>query len=159
MKRRPRKSSRRLKVIRLWTYAEVIRALPYLRSVTNSLRDHYLEAQRLSLASRRLADKKPNRDNLVALQESQTEETKALDQFYDALRELRRIDIFPLDPVRGLALIPFQKGENLAWFVFDLFEETNLVGWRFHQDAMETRRPIPEATEIINPASIGPANL
>jgi hypothetical protein len=53
-------------------------------------------------------------------------------------------DVFLLDPVRGLALIPFQQGEELAWFVFDAFDQNGLTSWRYHKDPLETRRPMPK---------------
>ncbi len=54
------------------------------------------------------------------------------------------IDVYLLDPVRGVAFVPFQKEEELAWFVFDLFDCDDLKTWRFHQDPLEMRRPIAE---------------
>ena len=52
-----------------------------------------------------------------------------------------------------MAFIPFQKEEELAWFVFDLFESDGLKSWRFHQDPLETRRPI---ADVLGDKSINP---
>ena len=38
-----RDRSRRLRVLHLWTLAELKKAVPYLRSVVSSLREHWLE--------------------------------------------------------------------------------------------------------------------
>jgi hypothetical protein len=51
--------------------------------------------------------------------------------FNEALRELEALDVYCLDPAKGLALIPFRQGDDLAWFVFDLFAPQGLDGWRF----------------------------
>ena len=34
-----------MRVIRLWTYGQADKALPYIRSVTTSLRQHWLDAR------------------------------------------------------------------------------------------------------------------
>jgi hypothetical protein len=58
--------------------------------------------------------------------------------------ELKAIDVCCLDPVQGLALIPFGKGDELAWYVFDLFSPQGLEAWRFHRDPLEMRRPLEQ---------------
>ncbi len=138
---RPKKS-RRLRVIRLWKRHEADKAIPYLHSVIRSLRDHWLDTQRLNVTVQRLHDKKADRATLIEIADSEKEQFQVSGKFKDAMRELRKIDVFLLDPVQGLALIPFQIGEELAWYVFDMFEEKGLVGWRYHQDALEIRRPL-----------------
>lgn len=145
MKRRRGRRTKRgtLRAIRLWTYADAAKALPYLRSLTNSLREHWLELQSRQLDARRLHDlRKPTRREMISLEEIQNDARHAEDKFESALEELMRQDIFLLDPVQGLALIPFQEGEELAWYVFDLFAEDALTSWRFHKDPLETRRPV-----------------
>jgi hypothetical protein len=87
---------------------------------------------------------RPNRSALLASQAAAEEKTQAEDRFADALNELMGIDVYLLDPVSGVAFIPFQKDEELAWFVFDLFDSADLKTWRFHQDPLEMRRPITE---------------
>ena len=43
-------------------------------------------------------------------------------------------------------MVPFIYNGQLAWFVFDLFDDSDpLRFWRYHQDPLETRRPIAEA--------------
>lgn len=145
MKRRRGRRTKRgtLRAIRLWTYADAAKALPYLRSLTNSLREHWLELQSRQLDARRLHDlRKLTRREMISLEEIQNDARHAEDKFESALEELMRQDIFLLDPVQGLALIPFQEGEELAWYVFDLFAEDALTSWRFHKDPLETRRPV-----------------
>jgi hypothetical protein len=145
--KRPRKSakkSRRLKVIRLWNYPEAVRAVPYLRSVLDALRNHYLDSLRHRLTVKRLSERKPERSNLIALEEARKDLDRAQDAFKDAHRELRRIDVFLLDPLEGIALVPCQKNDDLAWMVFEQFDKTGLVGWRWHKDAFEMRRPIAD---------------
>lgn len=147
MKRKRKQKRPPLQMIRLWDYPQARKALPYLRSVTSSLRDHWLEAQsrRLEMARLARAPGRPNRGALLAATRATEEKTDAEDRFNDALNELMGIDVYLLDPLRGVAFIPFQKKDELAWFVFDLFDSDDLKSWRLHQDPLDKRRPIAEA--------------
>lgn len=146
MKRKRKEKKRPLRMINLWSYPDATKALPYVRSVIRSLRDHWLEAQGKRVKFDRLSNRpgKPDRATILASERTVQEKSHAEDRFTDALNELLGIDVYLLDPVRGVAFIPFQKDEELAWFVFDLFEEGDLKSWRFHQDPLEMRRPIAE---------------
>src|SRR5215212_3234294 len=89
--KRPRKSakkSRRLKVIRLWNYPEAVRVVPYLRSVIDALRNHYLDSLRHRLTVKRLSARKPERSNLIALEDARKDLDRSQDSFKDAHREL-----------------------------------------------------------------------
>lgn len=139
-----RDSARRLRVLHLWTLPEVHKAVPYLRSVVASLREHWLEVLNTQRRAE-LGAKHPNakqRAGLLAMEKVEDERSRAQQQFDDALEELNRIDVFLLDAVQGLVLIPFRKGDDLAWFVFDQFTTSGLVGWRNHNDPMEERRDL-----------------
>jgi len=146
MKRKRQQKKRPMRMIKLWDYPRAHKALPYLRSVAQSLRDHWLEAQGKRLEVHRLSKRpgRPDRTAILAGERAAQEKTEAEDRFTDALNELMGIDVYLLDPVRGVAFIPFQKQDELAWFIFDLFDSDNLKSWRFHQDPLETRRPIAE---------------
>jgi hypothetical protein len=156
MKRKRKENRRRLQTIRLWTYPQPHKALPYLHSVTQSLREHWLEAQKKRLEVKRLSQRpgRPDRSAILAGEYADAEKTRAEDSFADALNELLSIDVYLLDPVRGVAFITFQKGENLAWFVYDLFEKEDLKSWRLHEDPLETRRPI---AEVLGDISVNPS--
>lgn len=146
MKRRQEKETETARSIRMWTQTEADKAVPYVRSVVGSLREKWLEARNQRLQLERLDAKpgRPNRKTLVAREEALKDSDRALDAFNEAVEELQEIDVYPLDPVAGLALIPFQVGEDLAWFVFDLHDEGGLKSWRFHKDPLEERRPITD---------------
>lgn len=163
MKRNRKKKERPVRVIKLWTYPQANKALPYLRSVAGSLREHWLEAQNKRNEVKRLDDRKgrPDFARLVARQNADTGKSEAEDRFSEALNELMGIDVYLLDPVQGVAFIPFKKGDNLAWFVFDLFDNEGLKTWRFHEDPIEMRRPIAEVLEdaSANPVNPGPAQV
>jgi len=142
--RRRRTKRGTMRAIRLWTYPEATKALPYLRSITNSLRDHWLKLQSTQLTARRLDEvRRPNRQQLIALEEARNDVSLAEGDFETALSELMQHDVFLLDPVKGLSLIPFQEGEELAWYVLDLFDEKGVTAWRYHKDPLDTRRPMP----------------
>jgi hypothetical protein len=144
MKRRHRDKQRSMRAVRLWTQEEAQKAVPYLRSVIASVREHWVSwrshERDVALLERRRGGKQ--RDRLLAEQAANTSREVAQQRFQDALAELSKIDVFLLDPVQGLALIPFRREDELAWFVFDLFEKKGLVGWRLQQDPLERCRPL-----------------
>jgi len=155
MKRNRKKKEKNFKVIKLWTYPQASKALPYLRSVATSLREHWLEAQSKRADVNRMDRRKgrPDVATLMARADADNGKATAEDHFSEALNELMGIDVYLLDPVQGVAFIPFKKDENLAWFVFELFDEEGLKTWRFHEDPIETRRPI---AEVLGDAAVNP---
>jgi len=158
MKRRRHAKNRAMRLIRLWTYADAVKAVPYFRSLTNALRDHWLELQSKVVEAKRLEDvRRPKRGQMIALEETQDDLRQAQDKFNDALEELMKMDVFLLDPVQGIALIPFQQADDLAWYVFDLFDEHGLASWRYHKDPLETRRPMLEERQSEPPTLVSAA--
>lgn len=157
MKRHRKRKSKEMRLIRLWTYPQAHKALPYLRSITGSLREHWLDAQgkRLDFGRLHEAAGRADRAKILAEELASEEKSQAEERFAEDLQELMGLDVYLLDPVRGLAFIPFQKDSELAWFVFDHFED-DLKEWRFHQDPLETRRPIQELSKEADPK---PASL
>ena len=156
MKKRPRhKRKPKMRIIRLWNYPQALKALPYVESVTHSLREHWLEMQRNRIHANRLsgAPGKANRDAIIAQEHAVQYRTDSEDRFAEALNELMGIDVYLYDPLRGIAFIPFRKNETLAWFVFDLFDSKQIKEWRFHEDPLEQRRPIDE---VLNDESVNP---
>ena len=143
MKRRRHKQGRNMRALRLWTRAEAARAVPYLRSVIASLREHWLDAQYQRRAGERLAARpgRPDRAQLLRQAALHADQEHAETRFNEALEELLNLDVYPLDPVGGVALIPFRKDEDLAWYVFDQFQDDGLTGWRLHDDPLEQCRP------------------
>jgi hypothetical protein len=149
MKRNHKRARKRTEVIPVWTYSQAVKALPYVTSIMESLREHQLEARRHELAARRLAAKRgrPDRATLINREEATLEAARAARRFHLALEELHRLGIYCFDAVRGEALVPFVQDQQLAWFVFDLFDGQRLRYWRYHSDPLETRRPIGAAQQ------------
>ena len=146
MKRNRKGSRKRQQTIQIWTQEQARRVMPYLTSIVRSLREYRLEAVHQHRRAEQLAKKhgRPDRAAIIAHKEAvrRTEEAEAT--FNDALNELHTLDIYCLDPIQGLALIPFGVADELAWFVFDLFEKDTPRFWRFHKDPIESRRPLAE---------------
>jgi hypothetical protein len=111
-----------------------------------SLREYSLEWQRARLRVRRIDARpgRPDRQLLIMRAEASRDEEKAKERFEETLNELLALGVWSLEPAKGLALIPFQQGKELAWFVFDLFAPGGLEAWRFHADPLATRRPLVE---------------
>jgi hypothetical protein len=141
-------SKTKARTVRVWSYDEAKKAVPYISAIMRSLREHCLESQSHKRSAQRLADKpgRPDRTALVSHSEEVREATEAQHRFDDGIAELHALDVFCLDPVGGEAVIPFLHAKKLAWFVFDLFdEEDHLRQWRYHEDPLDTRRPIADA--------------
>jgi len=132
--------------LHLWTYEATLQAIPYLRAVVRSLRDHWLHVQSVRRQMQRLDSRpgRPDRQTLIRRAAAVQELGQADIKLEETFDELKAIDAFCLDPAQGLALIPFSKGDELAWYVFDLFSPQGLEAWRFHGDPLEMRRPLEQ---------------
>jgi hypothetical protein len=132
--------------LRLWTYEAALSAVPYLRAVVRSLREHWLHVQSVRRQIQRLDSRlgRPDRQTLIRRAVAVQELDHADAQLEETFDELKAIDVFCLDPAVGLALIPFGKRDELAWYVFDLFAPQGLEAWRFQSDPLEMRRPLEQ---------------
>lgn len=152
--RRRKEKTERMRVLHLWNSSEVTKAAAYLRSVIGSLREHWLEV----LAAQRRLDQEPEKAGMkcaqILEQESRNDERqRAQARFDDALEELNKLDVFLLDPVQGLALVPFRKEDDLAWFIFDHFSTDGVIGWRYHADPIEECRSLSLLVEPVGSGS------
>ncbi len=146
MKRNQKGAKQRRQTLQLWSYAQARTVLSYVASIMRSLREYHLEAQVQHRRAQRL-DEQPGlagRTTLIAMEEAKRAARRAEANFREALHELQSLDIYCIDPLGGVALIPFVHDKQLAWFVFDLFDEEPLRFWRYHSDPLETRRPLAE---------------
>jgi hypothetical protein len=137
---------KRRQQLRTWTYQEAQAAAPYITSIMRSLREHYLEAQSQHRQARLIGERPGRLDRTARIvqEEATRAAAQAEDRFQHALDELQTLDVYCLDPLQGLALIPFVHDEQLAWFVFDLFDAESLRFWRDHEDPLEKRRPVSD---------------
>jgi hypothetical protein len=144
MKRKRRGKKHGPRNFRLWTHAEARAAVPYLRSVMRSLREHMIETRARKWDVYRFGQKagKPDRAILVAREEAREQAQKAEERFEEAARELWVLDIYPVDAILGLAQVPFLHDDQLAWYLFDLFDPSPFRFWRFQKDPEDARRPI-----------------
>jgi hypothetical protein len=146
MKRNQKESKQRRQILQVWSHDQARAALPYIASVLRSLREHKLEAQTHQLTASRLADRpgRADRETLIAHEEALKAAQKAEGKFQEALDELQTLDVYCLDPIGGQALVPFVHDDQLAWYVYDLFDAEPLRFWRFHSDPLEMRRPLDD---------------
>ena len=131
---------------RLWTYEAALSAVPYLRAVVRSLREHWLHMQSARRQIERLDSRpgRPDRQTLIRRAVAVKELDRAAMKLEEPIDELEAIDVYCLDPAQGLALIPFGKGDELAWYVFDLFSPQGVEAWRLHGDPLEMRRALEQ---------------
>lgn len=144
MNRNHNRAKREKRTLQVWTYEEAKGAAVYIGSILRSLRESRLEAGRQNLQIKRL-EKEPGRPStaaIIALEEARREARRTAERYREALQELHSLDVYCLDSLNGLALVPFVQDDQLAWFVFDLFDTDPLRHWRYHTDDLETRRPI-----------------
>ena len=143
--RRDRKTAKRNRhELQVWSFDKARSAIPYILSVVRSLREHALEVQSRLQEVKRLDELsgRPDRTRIINRQEAQRELHRAEHRFEDAAADLEQMDVFCLDPIRGQALVPFVHDEQLAWYIFDLFDNKYFRFWRYQSDPEETRRPI-----------------
>jgi hypothetical protein len=129
---------------RLWTYEAAQSAVPYLRAVIRSLREHWVQMQSVRRQIQRLDSRpgRPARQTLIRRAMAVKELDQAHKNLEETFEELKAIDVFCLDPVQGLAMIPFCRGDEVAVYVFDLFSPQGLDAWRFQSDPLQMRRPL-----------------
>lgn len=146
MKKHRKEEKQDLIQLRLWTYDEAKKAVRYLRSLVGSLRDCWLEARQAHLQVEKVASRngRPDRAALIQLEETNREVDVAGAKLEEVAAEMLALSAYCVDPTAGIAVIPFLRGESLAWFVFDLFDEAGLVAWRLSSEPLETRRPLSE---------------
>jgi hypothetical protein len=144
MKRNSKGAKERRRSIQVWTLTQAKSAAPYVTSIVRSLREHTTEGLACRRRLRQLDQRpgRPDRDALIAMQETDGAARRAEEGASQAADELLALDIQPCDPVHGQALIPFVHEEQLAWYVFDLFDPQHFRFWRFQSDPDDTRRPV-----------------
>lgn len=132
--------------LRLWTYAEARKAVPYLRSLMNSLRDAWIDMRQTQEHVRRSEAilGRPNRDTIIRRDDAHRDADQAEAKLGDLIHEMLGLSFYVVDPASGVGVIPFLRGEALSWFVFDLFSEEGLIAWRLPDDSIEMRRPFSE---------------
>src|SRR6267142_34745 len=103
--------------MRSWTYKQAMSVVPYLRGVVGSLREQWLEMRRARLEVHRLDARpgRPDRHALILRADAAGQVDRAQNGFREALHELNALDIVCLDPLQGLAVIPFVLGDEQAW--------------------------------------------
>jgi Uncharacterized conserved protein (DUF2203) len=158
MKRNSKGAKQRRRSIQIWTLAQAKSAAPYFTSIVRSLREHTTEALACRRRLRQFDQRpgRPDRDTLIAQQETDAAARRAEERASEAADELQALDIQAIDPVHGQALVPFVHEEQLAWYVFDLHDPQPYRFWRFQSDPDDTRRPVTprqhgrvEATETV----------
>lgn len=144
MKRNSKGAKQRRRSIQIWTLAQAKSATPYFISIVRSLREYTTEALACRRRLRQLDQRpgRPDRDTLIARQETDAAARRAEERASEAADELQALDIQPMDPVHGQALVPFVHEEQLAWYVFDLHDPQPYRFWRFQTDPDDTRRPV-----------------
>ncbi len=147
MNRNRNGAKRRQPTVRAWTLEQAQGVLPYIVSVMKSLREHALAAQANGRKLKRLASLpgRPRRDRILAEVDATRQLDQARERYQEAEEELHRLDIYCIDPIRGEAVIPFAHDDQLAWFLFDLFDSQHLRFWRYHSDPLDMRRPIDQS--------------
>jgi hypothetical protein len=135
------KRSKKTRLIRLWTRDQAQKAVPYVRSLVHAIREDWLE---LNQARRRteLLTKGAEPPAILDRRQAYHAQDEAEQHLKEDLAELTKIDVYLADPTQGVAMIPFAKEDNLAWFVFDQFDNQGLVAWRYHTDAVNERREL-----------------
>jgi hypothetical protein len=142
--KRNRQSSKEQQTIQVWTLEQARSLLPYLTSIIDSMREARLESQAHARRAAKLEARhgRPKRDQILEIADEKSKVKEADERFQKAQEELQQLDVYCIHPVQGLALIPFVNEDQLAWFIFDRFDENQLRFWRFHLDPVDVKHPI-----------------
>ena len=146
MKKQRKEKTEQTITLRLWTFDAAKKAVPYIRSLVQSLRDHWLEVRMVQVEAERLKARPGRLDHqaLIEIEESDRRLQQAAANVEGVVDEMMPLSAFGVDPAAGLTVLPFFRGDVLAWLVFDLFDPRGLVAWRLHSDDLDTRRPLSE---------------
>jgi len=117
-----------------------------LGSILRSIRDTWLEAVQKDLFANRLSARpgRSDRQWILEEEEARSEARLAFDRYLNAREELEEMGVACLEPNQGMAWIPFAHDNQLAWFVFDIFDSEPIRTWRYQTDPLETRRPVAD---------------
>ena len=131
---------------RAWTYAEAVKAVPYLRSVVGSLRESWLQLRRAQREMQLIEGRgdRADRETLASRQDAQREANSAQSRVNEALAELAALHVDRLDPAQGLAMIPAGAGEKASWLVFDFFAPQGKQIRRSAEASRERQQPVAE---------------
>ena len=142
----PRRARRR-QSLRLWNFDQAQAAVPYVSSIVRSLRERSIQMQALRNAVTQIETKpgRPDRKAIIALDSARKDLSRAEVDYGEALDELEALDFQLLDSTQGQALVPFAHDDQLAWYIFDLFDNEPIRSWRFQSDPDETRRKLTAA--------------
>jgi hypothetical protein len=142
----PRRARRR-QSLRLWSFDQAQAVVPYVSSIVRSLRERAIQMQSLRNDVTQIENKpgRPDRRAIIALESARKDLSHAELAYGEALEELEALDLQLLDATRGQALVPFTHDDQLAWYVFDLFDSEPIRSWRFQSDPDETRRKLTAA--------------
>jgi hypothetical protein len=157
MKKQRKQKAEQTITLRLWTFGGARKAVPYLRSLVQSLRDDWLELRQCQEKIARLEARpgRTDRDVLILLDDSRRDLQRAQAKLEETVEEMVAISAYGVDPAAGLAVVPFFHDNTLAWLVFDLFDPQGLAGWRLHSDPLETRRLLSDLDESTATRGIG----
>ncbi|MBS0260445.1 MAG: DUF2203 family protein [Planctomycetes bacterium] len=142
--------------LRMWSYPDARKAVPYFRSLAQSLRDGWLDLRNIQEHQKKLEARegKPDRDTLIDLDNTGKDLAQAEGRLQEIIEEMMGLSAYCIDPNAGLVVIPFLRGHELAWFVFDLFDDAGICGWRLYTDPLETRRPLADLETEAAPAAL-----
>lgn len=142
----PRRTRRR-QTLRLWTFDQAQAAVPYVSSIVRSLREYSVQMQNLRREVQQIENRpgRPDRRVIIELEHARKDLQRCENDYAETLDELESLDLQLLDANRGQALVPFAHDDQLAWYIFDLFDTQPIRSWRFQSDPEETRRKLTAA--------------
>jgi Uncharacterized conserved protein (DUF2203) len=148
--KRNRQSSKNQQTIQVWTLEQARSLLPYLTSIIDSMREARLDNLSHTSRAARLEARpgRPKRDQILELADEKAKAKEAEDRYQKAQEELQQLDVYCINAVQGLALIPFVNEDQLAWFIFDRFDQDPIRFWRFHLDPVDVKHPIESVQKV-----------
>lgn len=142
--RSPKQTRAGQQTFKLWTYAEALKSLPYVRVVLRSIREHALTTNLRRRELQRLQARvgRPTHRDYLRENQLREEAQQSFADFVEDAEELEQFGVACVDALQGEAAFPFAYNNQIAWFHHALFDTPDNLTWRLDSDDLKTRRQI-----------------
>lgn len=131
-----------------WEYKAVINAVPYVKSLMNSIRDCTIQINGIKSRLKRLADKpgRCDRQRYDEIGDLKLQEIKKQTELDWSQEDLKSLGVLCYDAVQQIAMFYFRMkdGDSFsgAWFVYSIVDKS--ITWRRDDDEYDVRRKIQD---------------
>lgn len=124
---------RKTRPIRLWSVPEAEKVLPYVRTILLALREKVVAIYSVHSRLKRLARQhgRPNRSQLVEIQQLGTQHNELDTAILNDVDELRDLGVYVMDPIQAEAAFRFDKPDDHRDAILVYSAITEEMYWRY----------------------------